>query len=62
MIEYKKGRENKAVDGLSKQPETSEKGSLVDIRVMDPMWLQQLRDSYRIDPEFLKLCQGLQQG
>lgn len=59
-IEYNKGRENRVANALSRQLELEGKISLVGITMWDPIWLQDLRTSYKTDLELSELCQKLQ--
>lgn len=55
-IEYKRGREDRAADALSRQLELEEGSSLAGITVLDPIWLQDLRASYKTDLELAEIC------
>lgn len=61
-IEYKKGKENKATNALPRQHEVIKEVSLVSITVLDSMWLQNLKASYKTDMDISELYQKLQQG
>lgn len=52
IIEYKKGKENKMADALSRRFEKLERDSLcMLISGPDPTWLEELKASYSIDPK-----------
>ncbi|XP_042939584.1 uncharacterized protein LOC122274627 [Carya illinoinensis] len=62
-IEYQKGKENVAANALFRRDDSRDKEVLLSaIIVLDPMWLQQLKDSYLHDEEISTICQKLQKG
>lgn len=62
-IEYKHGKDNVAADSLSRKEEV-DKGvvEMLAITVLDPIWLEQLRQSYLNDEEISAICKKLQEG
>lgn len=52
--------ENRAADALSRQPGEEREETLYRLTGLDPMWLQELRTSYKTNMELVELCQKLQ--
>jgi hypothetical protein len=66
-IEYKKGKENKVADALSRvfeDPSLPEEATCFMLSFPTPTWLEELKQSYTTDPEAMLLLQRyvLQQG
>ena len=51
-VEYKKGNTNVAVDALSRMGET---GELIAISIIDLVWIQELKDSYKEEEDLKHL-------
>ena len=67
MVEYKKGRENKVTDALSRREELAaitplNEGSLFLISFPFPSWIKESKLSYQLLPKVQKLFQDLQSG
>ena len=59
-IMYKKGTDNSATDALSRLPLAANHCSeLFGLSVSQPVWVQQIVDSYSTHPPTLKLLQSL---
>lgn len=64
-IEYKKGKENKVADALSRvleDPGLPEEATCSMLSFPTPTWLEELKLSYTTDPEAMVLLQKLQAG
>jgi hypothetical protein len=62
-IEYKKGKENKVADALSrvfKDPGLPEEATCFMLSFPTPTWLEELKQSYTTDPKAMLLLQKLQ--
>lgn len=55
-VQYKKGFENKAADALSRVAQSLE---LSAISASTPVWLQEIANSYELDPQAQHLLRGL---
>jgi hypothetical protein len=61
VVEFRAGRENLVADALSRQEDTTEKGTLWAIYTPIVNWADQLKDSYKTDPEIQTIMQQLDQ-
>ena len=61
VVEFRAGRENLVADALSRQEDTTEKGTLWAIYTPIVNWADQLKDSYKTDPEIQTIMQLLDQ-
>ena len=63
MVEYKKGRENKVADALSRVQSSVDNSSLAaslySISFPCPLWLDSLKDSYKSDEGYQDLLSKL---
>jgi hypothetical protein len=55
-VEYKKGRENKVADALSRAPHSQQ---VMAVSVVVPVWVEQVQASYEQDPKRLELLTKL---
>jgi hypothetical protein len=65
VIEYKKGKENRVADALSRKSEeviNHEELSISLISFPTPNWIAELKQSYLHDPDTIDLLLTLQQG
>lgn len=64
VIAYKKGKENKVANALSRQVEKegSQEALLAMISFPTPRWVKELKESYRNSDEAKKLISSLYQG
>lgn len=61
-IEYKRGKKNRVADELSRRDKAVEEGVLTTITFPQPVWIEELRQSYVGDPLAQKLITKSQQG
>lgn len=61
VVEFRVGRENLVADELSRQEDTTEKGTLWAISTPIVNWADQLKDIYKADPEIQTIFQQLDQ-
>ena len=61
VVEFRAGRENLVADALSRQEDTTEKGTQWAIYTPIVNWADQLKDSYKTDPEIQTIMQQLDQ-
>lgn len=57
QVHYKKGRENRVADALSRRWEEAD---LANITIVTPTWIDEAKESYIDDPKIQKLIQQLQ--
>ena len=58
-IIYKKGKENVVADALSRR---EEEPSLNSLSMVDPTWINEVREEWKQDPEAQQLIQKMKQG
>ncbi|XP_040988952.1 uncharacterized protein LOC121236569 [Juglans microcarpa x Juglans regia] len=61
LLEYKRGRDNKVADALSRKSE-EESATLALISFPTPLWLEELKQSYAFSSDITNLVVALQQG
>lgn len=52
QVHYRRGRENKAADALSRRWEDAE---LSSITIVTPTWVEEIKESYQNDPDSQQL-------
>lgn len=64
LVEYRKGKENRAADALSRRMEEEEieEGSLMALSSPTPVWIEELRTEHACNSELQRLREQLVKG